>query len=64
VIVRSYEERTLGESIKGGDTKDCAIVEIASSNDQTVRYGLGLDDSILSTSFGALFSGVNRLSVD
>ncbi|MDD2761538.1 MAG: 2-isopropylmalate synthase [Methylomonas sp.] len=64
VTVRSYEERSLGESIKGGDAKACAIVEIASSHNQTVRYGVGLADSILTASLGALFSGVNRLSVD
>lgn len=60
VTIRSYEERSLGPSRHGGDARACAFVELAGPDGQPARYGVGIDDNLLTASIKALISGVNR----
>lgn len=62
VTIRSYEERSLGPSRHGGDARACAFVELAGPDSQPPRYGVGIDDNLLTASIKALISGVNRLA--
>jgi 2-isopropylmalate synthase len=61
VSVRSYEERSIGSSAKGGDAQACAFIELAASNGQ-VAYGVGMDGNIVTASLKAVLSGFNRLA--
>ncbi|TPQ24211.1 alpha-isopropylmalate synthase regulatory domain-containing protein, partial [Methylomonas koyamae] len=60
VTIRSYEERSLGPSRHGGDARACAFVELAGPDGQPPRYGVGIDNNLLTASIKALISGVNR----
>ncbi|WP_445371946.1 2-isopropylmalate synthase [Methylomonas sp. HW2-6] len=62
VTIRCYEERSLGPSRHGGDARACAFVELAGPDGQPPRYGVGIDDNLLTASIKALISGVNRLA--
>jgi 2-isopropylmalate synthase len=60
--IRSYEERSMGGSIEGGNAKACAFLEIAHTGSGGYEcYGAGIDTNILCASIRALVSGVNRL---
>jgi 2-isopropylmalate synthase len=61
IQVRSYEERSINASAKGGDAQACAFMEITQSGGGTDRYGVGIDTNIVTASIKALISGVNRL---
>ena len=64
IQVRSYEERSMKVSTKGGNANACAFIEIALFNDSEsniARYGVGLDSNIVTASIKALVSGVNRM---
>lgn len=59
--VRSYEERSMGSSTRGGDATACAFVELLSPGSRQECYGVGIDANIVTASLKALLSGVNRL---
>ena len=64
IQVRSYEERSMSVSNKGGDAKACAFIEIANLNhngSDSDMYGVGLDENIVTASIKALVSGINRI---
>jgi 2-isopropylmalate synthase len=61
IQVRSYEERSISASDKGGDAQACAFMEITRCSGGTDRYGVGMDTNIVTASIKALISGVNRL---
>jgi 2-isopropylmalate synthase len=61
IQVRSYEERSINASAKGGDAQACAFMEITQSGGGADRYGVGIDTNIVTASIKALISGVNRL---
>ena len=64
VQVRSFEERSTKSSAQGGDAQACAFMELSSdSTDAPDRFGVGLDNNILTASIKALVSGVNRLGL-
>jgi 2-isopropylmalate synthase len=59
--VRSYEERSMGQSGKGGDAQACAFMEVTRPGSTIECFGVGLDTNIVTASIKALVSGVNRL---
>ena len=59
--VRSYEERSMGSSKRGGDATACAFVELVPSGSHQECHGVGIDANIVTASLKALLSGVNRL---
>jgi 2-isopropylmalate synthase len=63
VTVRSFEERSITVSHDAGEARACAFVELTAAG-RTDRYGVGLDDNIVTASIRALISGVNRLEVE
>jgi len=63
VKVRSYEERSMGSSIDGGDARACAFIEVTASDSHCEVYGVGMDTNIVTASLKALVSGINRLAV-
>lgn len=61
VQVRSYEERSMGSSVDGGNAKACAFVEVTRPGCGCECYGVGVEVNIVTASIKALVSGVNRL---
>ncbi|MDR1424624.1 MAG: 2-isopropylmalate synthase [Azoarcus sp.] len=64
VQVRSYEEQSLSPSRDGGEACACAFLELATANSAGTRYGVGLDENIVTASIRALVSGIDRLGRD
>ncbi|MHB1677608.1 MAG: 2-isopropylmalate synthase [Sulfuriferula sp.] len=62
--VRSYEERSMGSSIEGGNAQACAFVEVTLAGRGYECYGVGMDVNIVSASIKALISAANRLEVN
>ncbi|MBU2571485.1 MAG: 2-isopropylmalate synthase [Gammaproteobacteria bacterium] len=62
--VHTYEERSMGSSLEGGDAKACAFIEVAQLGGGGECYGVGVDANIVTASIKALVSGVNRLGLD
>ncbi len=62
--VRSYEERSMGRSVKGGDAKACAFMEVIYASGGQECYGVGIDANIVTASIRALVSGANRSGVN
>ncbi|MDR2187372.1 MAG: 2-isopropylmalate synthase [Azonexus sp.] len=64
IQVRSYEERAMTPTGAGektsGNASACAFIELAAAGGGE-RYGVGIDDNIVTASIKALVSGVNRL---
>jgi len=60
VEVRAYEERSMGA---GADSRACAFFEVACQRSGNERFGVGIDDNIVTASIKALVSGINRLMV-
>ena len=60
--VRSFEERSMGASQKGGEARACAFIEVARPGGGQC-YGVGTADSILTASLLSLLSGANRAGV-
>ena len=58
IQVRSYEERAMTASATGGEARACAFVEIAHLGHE--RYGVGIDDNIVTASLMALVGALNR----
>lgn len=63
VLVRSYEERSLNASGAGANAEAYAFVEIAQvlGGANVERYGVGLDNNIVTAAVKALISAVNRV---
>jgi 2-isopropylmalate synthase len=61
VQVRSFEERSTKASHQAADAQACAFMELAGAGSE--RYGVGLDNNIVTASLKALVSGVNRLGM-
>jgi 2-isopropylmalate synthase len=61
--VVSFEERSLRES-QEGEAQAAAFMEIRLTGQKVERYGVGLDENIITASLKALISGVNRLLGD
>jgi len=61
VQVRSFEERSLGASASAAEATACAFVEVVCQG--KVCYGVGMDTNIVTASIKAIFSGINRCSV-
>ncbi|WP_029146569.1 2-isopropylmalate synthase [Methylophilus sp. 5] len=61
VQIRSFEERSLGASASAGEATACAFVEVVCQG--KVCYGVGMDTNIVTASIKAIFSGMNRCSV-
>jgi len=59
VSVRSFEERSINSSAEAGDADACAFIELTAGGLEW--YGVGLDTNIVTASFKALLSGVNRM---
>lgn len=59
--VRSYEERSMGSSLHGGDAKACAFIELARQGVADECYGVAMDANIVTASIKALISGANRI---
>ena len=62
--VRSFEERSMGSSVDGGDARACAFIEVAPAGGGGECYGVGMDANIVTASIKALVSGANRLGLD
>ena len=60
VQVRSFEERALGPSGRGGEAAACAFIELAEDGGES--YGVGIDANIVTASLKALVCGINRLA--
>ena len=60
VQVRSFEEQSVSASRDGGEARACAFLELAGAGGGE-RYGVGMDDNIVTASIRALVSGLNRL---
>ncbi len=63
VQVRSYKERSVRPSKEAGDAQAYAFLKLAPSAGGCERYGVGLDNNIVTASVKALLSGGNRLSL-
>ncbi|MDR2093253.1 MAG: 2-isopropylmalate synthase [Azoarcus sp.] len=61
VQVRSFEEQSISASLDGGDARACAFLELAGASGGSGRYGVGIDENIVTASIRALISGINRL---
>lgn len=61
--VRGYEERAMSDSVDGGDARACAFVEVAHGGGRTERYGVGIDDNIVTASIKALIGAGTRLGI-
>lgn len=63
VLVRSYEERSLNASGVGANAEAYAFVEIVQvvGGVNVERYGVGLDNNIVTAAVKALMSAVNRV---
>ena len=63
VQVRSFEEQSLTASRDGADARACAFLELTTANSPAgnERYGVGLDENIVTASIRALISALNRL---
>ena len=61
VQVRSYEEQSLSPSHDGGEARACAFLELTDADSVGARYGVGLDENIVTASIRALVSGISRL---
>jgi 2-isopropylmalate synthase len=61
--VRSYEERSMGGSRKGGEASASAYVEVTRPGAAGDSYGVGVDANIVTASIKALVSGANRLAL-
>ncbi|MDR1063341.1 MAG: 2-isopropylmalate synthase [Azoarcus sp.] len=61
VQVRSFEEQSISASLDGGEARACAFLELAGTDGGSGRYGVGIDENIVTASIRALVSGVNRL---
>jgi len=62
LLVRSYEERSLGASGDGGNAQASAFLEIAHPGGGAECFGVGIDGNIVTASIMALISGTNRLA--
>lgn len=62
--VRSYEERSMGSSVKGGDAKACAFMEVTHPGGGQECNGVGMNANIVTASIRALVSGANRSRVN
>ncbi len=62
--VRSYEERSMGKSMEGGNAQACAFMEVTCAGSGVECYGVGMDANIVTASIKALVGGVNRLGLD
>jgi 2-isopropylmalate synthase len=60
--VRGYEERAMGSSTKGGDARACAFLEVAPTGGGQERFGVGMDDNIVTASIKALVGAAARSS--
>jgi 2-isopropylmalate synthase len=69
VTVRSFEEQSITARQHGAAARACAFIELtATGTAETAanqgggeRYGVGIDDNIVTASIRALVSGINRL---
>jgi 2-isopropylmalate synthase len=61
VQVRSFEEQSVSASHDGGEARACAFLELAGTSGGSGRYGVGIDENIVTASIRALVSGINRL---
>ncbi|WP_153115748.1 2-isopropylmalate synthase [Rhodocyclus tenuis] len=59
--VRSYEERSIGSSVEGGNACACAFVEVSARGVSGDRYGVGIDSNIVTASIRALLSAARRV---
>ncbi len=60
IQVRSYEERSMTPMGEDGNARACAFMEITGTG-KDERYGVGIDNSIVTASIKAILSGINRL---
>jgi 2-isopropylmalate synthase len=58
--VRSYEERSLGSSTRGGDARAYALIEVARPGAGGDCFGVGIDGNIITASIKAVVSALNR----
>ncbi|MDT8992416.1 2-isopropylmalate synthase [Curvibacter sp. APW13] len=63
VQVRSFEQRSTNASTESAHAQACAFLELAPAQGGSERYGVGLDNNIVTASIRALISGVNRLGL-
>ncbi|GHT93244.1 2-isopropylmalate synthase [Betaproteobacteria bacterium] len=61
VQVRSFEEQSITAREHGAAARACAFLELADEGGGGERYGVGIDDNIVTASIRALVSGVNRV---
>jgi len=61
--VQSYEERSMGKSPHGGDARASAFIEatLLDGSSKESRYGVGIDENIITASVLSLLSAVNGL---
>lgn len=59
--IRSYEERSLGSSNSGGDARACAVIEAVRSGASGERFGVAIDNNIVTASIRALINAAARL---
>jgi 2-isopropylmalate synthase len=63
VQVRSFEQRSTNASTESANAQACAFLELAPVQGGSERFGVGLDNNIVTASIRALISGVNRLGL-
>ncbi|MDR3214336.1 MAG: 2-isopropylmalate synthase [Azoarcus sp.] len=63
VQVRSFGEQSISAS-QSGEAQACAFLELAGAGGGSSRYGVGVDENIVTASIRALVSGVNRLGAE
>ncbi len=61
--LRSFEERSIGNSADISGVRASAFVEVASPGASTGCYGVGIDTNIVTASIKALLSGMNQLEL-
>ena len=59
--VRTYEERSMGSSIDGGNAKACAFVEVTHTGGRQECFGVGIDANIVTASIKALICAAVRI---
>jgi 2-isopropylmalate synthase len=59
-VGRGYEERAMGSSTRGGDARACAFLEVAPTGGGQERFGVGMDDNIVTASIKALVGTAAR----
>lgn len=63
VNVRSYEQRSMNQSVDGAEASACAFIEIAAVGQSNTKeyYGVGIDSNIVTASTKALISAIQRM---